>query len=247
MSCNYADGLSPYDNKGVLGIPEKFDPADELDKKCELLAQLINDSKHVVVHTGAGISTSAGIPDFRGPNGVWTLEKEGRKPTTDMSFENAVPTKTHMILKKLVDCNKVHYVVSQNIDGLHLKSGLPRKHLAELHGNMYVDECNDKKAELVINYYVDEVLERVMKILGLEIPPYSEEDNPTKTACAVLDWTVNRGDVKALEKVFQSTRKGLKKKRLSNNTRISKNNNESKQIQLDIKIRTSKKKVVKIM
>lgn len=79
---------------------------------------------------------------FRGPNGVWTLEKQGKKPSTNVSFADAKPTKTHMILKKLVECNKVQYVVSQNIDGLHLKSGLSRKHLAELHGNMFVDECN---------------------------------------------------------------------------------------------------------
>lgn len=79
---------------------------------------------------------------YRGPNGVWTLEREGKKPTINVSFADAKPTKTHMILKKLVECNKVHYIVSQNIDGLHLKSGLSRKYLAELHGNMFVDECN---------------------------------------------------------------------------------------------------------
>lgn len=78
----------------------------------------------------------------RGPNGVWTLEKEGKKPDVNVSFADAKPTKTHIILKKLVENNKVHYIVSQNIDGLHLKSGLQRKYLAELHGNMFIDECN---------------------------------------------------------------------------------------------------------
>lgn len=74
----------------------------------------------------------------------------------DVSFADAKPTKTHMILKKLVDCNKVHYVVSQNIDGLHMKSGLQRKYLAELHGNMFVDECNVCKgyASLFIHFIV---------------------------------------------------------------------------------------------
>lgn len=78
----------------------------------------------------------------RGPNGVWTLEREGKKPAVNVSFTEAKPTKTHIILKKLVEVKKVHYVVSQNIDGLHLKSGLPREYLAELHGNMFIDECN---------------------------------------------------------------------------------------------------------
>ena len=48
---------------------------DIVGKKVELLSKWIRESKHVVFHTGAGVSTSAGIPDFRGPKGVWTLGK----------------------------------------------------------------------------------------------------------------------------------------------------------------------------
>ncbi|XP_045500943.1 NAD-dependent protein deacetylase Sirt6 [Colias croceus] len=318
MSCNYAEGLSPYEHKGVLGLPEKFDAIEKLKEKCQVLANLIKESKHIVVHTGAGISTSAGIPDFRGPNGVWTLEKEGKKPNINISFTDAKPTKTHMILKKLVECNKVQYIVSQNIDGLHLKSGLPRRYLAELHGNMFIDECNlckrqfvrnapvetvgkkcsgvpcaaghgggrpcrgrlydgvldwehslpendllaaewhssiadlsiclgttlqiipsgnlpletvkyggklvicnlqptkhDNKADLVINYYVDDILENVMQILGYEIPTYSEDDDFTKLAAhSIIDWTINRKDILALEKVYKVKCKGVKKQRV---------------------------------
>lgn len=65
MSCNYADGLSPYENKGVLGIAEKFDTEADVEEKVNKLIDLLESSKHVVVHTGAGISTTAGIPDFR--------------------------------------------------------------------------------------------------------------------------------------------------------------------------------------
>lgn len=315
MSCNYADGLSPYENKGVLGLPEKFDSTEKFNQKCELLAQFISEAKHVVVHTGAGISTSAGIPDFRGPNGVWTLEKKGKKPTTDTSFADAKPTKTHMILKKLIENNKIHYIISQNIDGLHLKSGLPRRYLAELHGNMFVEECNvcknqfvrsspvetvgkkssgvpcatglssrrpcrgrlhdgvldwnhslpendllmaewhssiadlsiclgttlqiipsgnlpletlkyggklvicnlqptkhDNKADLIINYYVDDILEKVMNILNIEIPAYNEEHNTTLLAKeTIIPWNIERKDLVAVEKRFKAKCKGVKK------------------------------------
>ncbi|KAJ8927768.1 hypothetical protein NQ314_019772 [Rhamnusium bicolor] len=149
MSCNYADGLSPYENKGVLGVPEKFDIEEKVDEKCTMLAEWIKNSKHVVVHTGAGISTSAGIPDFRGPNGVWTLEKQGKKPNINISFNDAIPTKTHMALKYLVEKNYVQYIISQNIDGLHLKTGIPRTHLAELHGNMFIGQCNTCNSQFV--------------------------------------------------------------------------------------------------
>lgn len=86
MSCNYADGLSPYAYKGEVGMKEVcennfidicllqylqlhlfqiFDSPEVLKQKMSLLADWIKESKYTVFHTGAGISTSAGIPDFR--------------------------------------------------------------------------------------------------------------------------------------------------------------------------------------
>ncbi|XP_075156674.1 sirtuin 6 isoform X2 [Haematobia irritans] len=149
MSCNYADGLSAYENKGILGIPEKFDDDDEIEIKVNKLVELLESSKHVVVHTGAGISTTAGIPDFRGPKGVWTLEEKGEKPKLNISFDDAIPTITHMALKCLVAKGYVHYIISQNIDGLHLKSGLARCYLSELHGNMFIENCNKCRRQFV--------------------------------------------------------------------------------------------------
>lgn len=52
MSCNYADGLSPYKDKGILGTPEKFDDQETIDRKCKELAAMIRASKHTVIHTG---------------------------------------------------------------------------------------------------------------------------------------------------------------------------------------------------
>lgn len=92
-----------------------------------------NRRRHgVVVFTGAGISTACGIPDFRGPNGVWTAKAEGRPPPTGTTpFGAARPTFTHMALCALMSAGYVKFIVSQNVDGLHARSGLRRKvHLA---------------------------------------------------------------------------------------------------------------------
>nr|XP_054505918.1 NAD-dependent protein deacylase sirtuin-6 [Agelaius phoeniceus] len=141
MAVNYAAGLSPYSDKGKCGLPEIFDPPEELERKVRELAELIRSSSHVVFHTGAGISTASGIPDFRGPNGVWTMEEKGLSPKFDTTFENARPSKTHMALLGLQRVGILKFLVSQNVDGLHVRSGFPRDKLAELHGNMFVEEC----------------------------------------------------------------------------------------------------------
>ena len=79
---------------------------------------------------------------FRGPKGVWTLEKKGLKPQINISFDDAEPTFTHMAIVALANADYIKYVVSQNIDGLHLKSGLERSKLSELHGNMFIGQCS---------------------------------------------------------------------------------------------------------
>lgn len=112
-----------------------------LEQKCARLAELIESSDSIVLYTGAGISTSASIPDYRGPNGVWTQLKNGCALPKVNDIVCAEPTYTHMAITQLVREGLVQHVVSQNCDGLHLRSGLPPRKLSEVHGNMFVEVC----------------------------------------------------------------------------------------------------------
>ena len=117
-------------------IEEFEDSPAELEAKIKKLAHLITESKHLVAFTGAGVSTSASIPDYRGANGVWTLKAQGKKPLEKPSLDDANPTPCHMTLKELQDRNILKYIISQNVDGLHRRSGILKECISELHGNI---------------------------------------------------------------------------------------------------------------
>merc|ERR1712018_646331 len=104
MSVNYNDQLSPYPNKGQVGQKEFTETRPALEEKLEKLTLFFKRYKgNIVLHTGAGVSTSAGIPDFRGPKGVWTLEKQNIKCHFEQTFDTAQPTFTHRAIKLLMD------------------------------------------------------------------------------------------------------------------------------------------------
>ncbi|XP_058115229.1 NAD-dependent protein deacetylase SRT1-like isoform X2 [Magnolia sinica] len=158
MSLGYAEKLSYREDVGKVGMSEIFDPPHLLQRKIEELAAMIHKSKHLVAFTGAGISTSCGIPDFRGPKGVWTLQREGKGvPEASLPFHRAMPSLTHMALVELEKAGILKFVISQNVDSLHLRSGIPREKLAELHGNSFRELCPSCGLEYVRDFEVETI------------------------------------------------------------------------------------------
>lgn len=121
-------------------------------------ANLLDASQRAVVFTGAGISTESGIPDFRGPKGLWKKYKpidfqdfvsseEVRQESWRRWFEHgaellsAKPNAGHFAVAGLVERGKVSSVITQNIDNLHQYSGVPTEQVIELHGNATYARC----------------------------------------------------------------------------------------------------------
>lgn len=122
------------------------------------LAGLLHESRRILLFTGAGISTDSGIPDFRGPNGVWKhrqpvyyddfmcsetarVEHWEYKLEAWPALRDAQPNAVHRAAVDLHAAGKLLIVVTQNIDGLHSRAGLPRTKLVELHGTNLEVEC----------------------------------------------------------------------------------------------------------
>ena len=113
-----------------------------LNEKIDLVAKWITESERLVVFTGAGCSTGSGLPDFRGPDGLWTRRDKGLPPPKPkVPWDQVKPNPNHYIIKELMEMGKLNYLISQNVDGLHAKSGIPFNILAELHGNQFFMKC----------------------------------------------------------------------------------------------------------
>lgn len=115
---------------------------EDLDKRIGILAQWLYESSYPVVFTGAGISTESGLPDFRGPDGVWTRRDKGLAPKSiNKPWDSVDPNEGHLAIVELQKIGKLKFLISQNIDNLHLKSGIRPESLAELHGNLTKLRC----------------------------------------------------------------------------------------------------------
>jgi len=130
----------------------------DIAAQVERLAGLIIDAKKLVVFTGAGISTESGIPDFRSPGGIWErfdpddfsyqkfiTSKEARKRQWQLMREGLIteaqPNLAHYAVAELERMGKLDCVITQNIDYLHQKAGVPDEKVFELHGNNNWIKC----------------------------------------------------------------------------------------------------------
>ena len=120
---------------------EYKEPQSTLIPKVKKVAELLKNSKHCIVFTGAGISTSADIPDFRGPKGVWTKEEKKEKIEYGSDIVETHPTFCHYALTELAKRNYIKFLVTTNMDGLHWRSGFPLHMYEELHGSAYTEHC----------------------------------------------------------------------------------------------------------
>ena len=112
----------------------------DLNRRINTLAQWMFEAKHLVVFTGAGISTESGLPDFRGPDGIWTRQAKGL-PTKPRDFSSVEPNAGHLAIVELQKLGRLSFLISQNVDNLHLRSGIHPYLLAELHGNVTKLRC----------------------------------------------------------------------------------------------------------
>jgi NAD-dependent deacetylase len=122
----------------------------------------VAEAEHIVVLTGAGISTDSGIPDFRGPNGVWTKNPTAEKMATiqhylaeadvrvrawrarlDSPAWAATPNDGHRAIARLEAAGTLRAVVTQNVDGLHQMAGNRPESVVEVHGTIWFTRCWD--------------------------------------------------------------------------------------------------------
>lgn len=148
---------------------------------CGVVAGWINESRRLVVFTGAGVSTESGIPDFRSPGGIWEkydprqltyqrflAEPEVRKIRWRMFMENdamwrAQPNAAHFAIAELHRRGKLRAVITQNIDGLHQDAGVPGDKVIELHGTnreVYCLDCGRRwPADVIRGRIIEDALE----------------------------------------------------------------------------------------
>jgi NAD-dependent deacetylase len=162
------------------------------------LAETLADATRIVVFTGAGVSTDSGIPDYRGAGGQWKrfqpvyyeefladpkkrVEHWEHKAAVWPAIRDARPGSAHEVARRIFDRGSLQGVITQNIDGLHEKSGIPSERVVNLHGTNLKIECIKCGTRWDARTFLDPVAERRRHKGGL-----TEDDVPTCPQCGAL-------------------------------------------------------------
>jgi NAD-dependent deacetylase len=133
-----------------------------------MLEEFISRSEALVFFTGAGISTNSGIPDFRGPKGIWKtsqpiyfqdfvnseekrIESWERKFSNELNINKAKPNEGHRKIAEIMEKKDLSYLITQNVDNLHQESGVSDSQITELHGNATYAKCLDCQLRYDLN------------------------------------------------------------------------------------------------
>lgn len=182
------------------------------DRRIDEVAAWVAAANRIVVLTGAGISTESGIPDFRGPRGLWTLDPDAERKATigyylthrdariaswqrhlgGTRFDGE-PNAGHLALGELDRQGRVLLVATQNVDGLHQRGGVAPGRVVELHGSMREFMCCGCGARGPIR----EVLDRVKA--GDDDPPCDRCGGILKTATVSFGQSLFPGDMERAE------------------------------------------------
>lgn len=124
--------------------------------------EVLGGARRLVVLTGAGVSTGSGIPDFRGPNGLWTKQPEAQRLADYDTYvsdpevrrdawrwrastfdRRPTPNPAHDAIARLADAGRLHLLITQNVDGLHADAGVSKDRTVEIHGTAREVVCLD--------------------------------------------------------------------------------------------------------
>ena len=183
----------------------------------DVIRSWIDAAERIVALTGAGISTESGIPDFRGPRGVWTLNRGAERTANlqyymsdpavrrsawrrrlESSFNERQPNAGHRALVWLEQRGKLHALLTQNIDRLHHKAGSTPEKIVELHGNaleVVCMSCDDRAP-------MERALARVRA--GEEDPPCRSCGGILKSATISFGQNLVAADLRRAERAAAS-------------------------------------------
>ncbi len=183
------------------------------------LAALLAAADRVAVLTGAGISTDSGIPDFRGPEGLWTVDPTAERLTHWPTYRDdadvrrrswlwrvhnpalrAEPNRSHRALARLATAGRLVGLATQNTDGLHVAAGTPRDVVQELHGTMREVECTACDWRAGMDWAVDRVVQQ-----GDEDPQCPECGAITKAATVMFGQSLPQAALQAAADAARSS------------------------------------------